>query len=126
MELEEFEESIAPDSYAAYESSLQGEFDLMFTGVSVYKRSRIGTVLGTRDRGRKKRGRPSNGNTPLFERKDLAAFAVRQANNLIATDTVKIRDGRKELPEYSLSASMVDANTELKRRGWARRLPRGS
>ena len=116
MELEELEESIEPDSYAACESILQGEFDLMLTGVSVPKSSPFGTVLCPRDRVRRRRGRSSNGTTPQFERKDLAAFAVRPANRLIATGTVKIRDGSKELAEYSLSANMVDANTERKRR----------
>lgn len=79
---------------------------MMFTGISVSKSSRFGTRPGPRYIQRRKRSRSSNSNTPVFERKDLAVFAVQNVSHLIPTNTVKMRDGKKELPEHYLSANI--------------------
>ena len=92
---------IAPSKYLTYGNGDPLRGAKLLTGVCVGgKKYGLGIVMGPRDLNMKVRNHACE---PLL-RKDIVASAVRLS--MIATQRVKIRDGRSQAEEYDLAANL--------------------
>lgn len=113
------DDDAVPEEIHAY-SSVNEDGSDMLTGVSVLKQSGFGVIKGPRTTGRARRTRVHK---ESGLRKDMVAFAVRCAGELVNSHNIKIHDGRKSMVEYEKASTI---STKPRNRGWARRPPHGS